>query len=70
MKYISGVDRRQMALFPVSLDEAIDQDNEVRLIELFVDSLNLTQFGFKMDHIENLPFGRQVLVLPIIQRTC
>ncbi len=26
MKYISGVDRRQMALFPVSLDEAFDPD--------------------------------------------
>ncbi len=29
---LSGVDRRQMALFPVSLDEAIDLDNEVRLV--------------------------------------
>jgi transposase len=55
MKYIQGIDRRQMALFPVSLEEAVHEDNEVRLIELFVDSLDLKGFGFKMDHIVNLP---------------
>jgi radical SAM protein with 4Fe4S-binding SPASM domain len=37
----------------VSLEESIEPDNEVRLIDLFVDSLNLTEFGFNMDFIEN-----------------
>jgi len=36
-----------------SLDQAIDQDNEIRLIDLFVGSLTLSDFGFKMDFIEN-----------------
>jgi len=41
MKFIQGVNRSQISLFPVSLDEAIDPDNEVRLIDLFVNSLNV-----------------------------
>jgi transposase len=53
MKFISGLDRNQISLFPVSLEESIDPDNEVRLIDLFVDSLNLTEYGFKMDFIDN-----------------
>ena len=53
MKYIKGQDRTQTHLFPVSLDQSIDPDNEVRLLDLFVDSLVLKDFGFKDDFIEN-----------------
>jgi len=53
MKFIEGYDRNQTHLFPVSLEQSIDADNEVRLIDLFVDSLNLAEFGFEMDFIEN-----------------
>lgn len=53
MKFIQGTNRSQISLFPVSLDEAIDPDNEVRLIDLFVNSLNLKDFGFKHDFDEN-----------------
>ena len=42
-----------MQLFPVSLDQSIDAGNEVRLIELFVDSLPLAEYGFKMEFVEN-----------------
>lgn len=45
--------RTQTHLFPVSLDQSIDPDNEVRLIDLFVESLPLIKFGFRMDFIEN-----------------
>jgi len=31
----------------------VDADNEVRLIDLFVDSLNLSELGFKDDFEEN-----------------
>ena len=56
MKFIEGQDRTQTHLFPVSLDASIDQDHEVRLIDLFVDSVNLEDFGFnqislKMDDL-------------------
>jgi len=53
MKFISGKDRAQAALFPVSLEESVDQDNEVRLIDLFVNSLKLEDFGFKTHFPEN-----------------
>jgi transposase len=53
MKFIQGNDRTQTHLFPVSLDQAIDADNEVRLIDLFVESLPLADFGFKMVFVEN-----------------
>ena len=53
MKYIKGQNRTQTYLFPVSLDDAISADNEVRLIDVFVDSLALERFGFEIDHGEN-----------------
>ena len=53
MKYIQGQNRTQTYLFPFSLDEAIDPENEVRLIDLFVNSLKLEDYGFKVEFIEN-----------------
>jgi transposase len=53
MKYIKGQNRSQTYLFPVSLDDAIDADNEIRLIDVFVDNLALEGFGFQIDHGEN-----------------
>ncbi len=53
MKFITGKNRAQIPLFVSSLEEAIDQDNEIRLIDLFVDSLQLSDYGFEMDFIEN-----------------
>ena len=53
MKYIKGQNRTQTTLFPVSLDDAVNAENEVRLIDLFVDSLSLQEFGFKVEFVEN-----------------
>ena len=53
MKYIQGQDRNQTHLFPVSLDQAIDKDNEVRMIDQFVEKINLAEMGFKIDFSEN-----------------
>jgi transposase len=53
MKYIQKQNRSQTHLFPVSLEDAISADNEVRLIDVFVDSLALESFGFQLDHSEN-----------------
>jgi transposase len=53
MKYIQGHSRDQITLFPVSLNQSIAQDNEARVIDLFVSSLNLKEFGFKLDFVEN-----------------
>ncbi len=53
MKFILGQSRDQINLFPVSLDNSIDPDNEVRIIDLFVDSLPVKEYGFRTDFPEN-----------------
>src|SRR5690606_28015935 len=45
MKYITGNSRNQITMF--CLDDHVGQDNQVRSIDLFVDSLPLADFGFK-----------------------
>jgi transposase len=53
MKFIQGQSRDQINLFPVSLDQSIDPDNEVRIIDLFVESLSIKDYGFRTDFTEN-----------------
>lgn len=53
MRFIEGTDRRQAALFPVSLDDRIEKDNEVRDIDAFVQGLDLEKMGFKVHFPEN-----------------
>ena len=53
MKFIKGFDRNQAALFPISLEQSIDKDNEVRIIDLFADSLPIEDYGFEMEYVEN-----------------
>jgi transposase len=53
MKFILGQSRDQINLFPVSLDKSIDPDNEVRIIDLFVESLSIKDYGFRTDFTEN-----------------
>ncbi len=53
MKFIQGFDKNQTTLFPVTLEQSIAPDNEVRLIDLFVDSLPIDEYGFKTEFIEN-----------------
>jgi len=55
MKFIQGHNRNQISLSPVSLDQSIDPDNEVRIIDLFVESLPVEGFCFRTDFTENGP---------------
>ena len=48
MQFIQGTERSQSVLFSQSLDQIIDLDNEVRLIDLFVESISLAEFDFKI----------------------
>ena len=45
-RFIEGDDRTQSTLFPASLDEYVDENNPVRVIEAFVDALDLGELGF------------------------
>jgi transposase len=55
MKFIPGKDQKQTCLFPVSLEDAIDQDKSMRAIDQFGDQLDLATLGFRQDYIENGP---------------
>lgn len=46
-RYIDGEDRTQSVLFPESLDDWVEEDNPVRVVDVFVDALNLAQLGFE-----------------------
>ena len=46
--FIEGVDREQLSLLPESLDQWVDDSNPVRVIEAFVEALDLDELGFKM----------------------
>ncbi len=46
-RFIEGEDRTQASLFPERLDDYIAEDNPVRLVEAFVDGLDLKALGFK-----------------------
>src|SRR5215475_7983755 len=47
-RFIEGLDRDQATLFPQRLDEAIDADNPVRVVDAFIDMLDLEELGFEV----------------------
>ena len=46
-RFIKGVDRSQVTLFPDSLEDYVADDNPVRVVDVFVDQLDLSGLGFK-----------------------
>jgi transposase len=46
-RYVEGQDRSQVTLFPESLDEYIAEDNPVRVVDVFVEELDLKDLGFE-----------------------
>ena len=48
MQFIQGNNRTQSILYPESMDQIIDQNNEVLMIDLFVESINPLDYKFIM----------------------
>jgi len=46
-RFVAGADRGQSALLPECLDDFIDETNPVRVIDVFVDALDLAEIGFE-----------------------
>ena len=46
-RFIEGQDRAQITLLPECLDDYIAEDNPVRVVEAFVDQLDLAALGFE-----------------------
>ena len=55
-RFIQSLDRSQGTLFPEQLDDYVTEDNPVRVVDVFVDQLDLGQLGF--DSINPLATGR------------
>ena len=53
MKWIQGKARAQSVLFRTNLDSLISFDNEIRLIDLFVDTLGLDVYDFDVNAVED-----------------
>jgi transposase len=45
-RFVEGVDRAQSTLFPECLDDWIGEESPVRVIDVFVDELDLAELGF------------------------
>ena len=46
-RFIEGQDRQQVTLLPECLDDYIGEDNPVRVVDAFVDELDLQSLGFQ-----------------------
>ena len=45
-RFVEGADRSQLSFLPECLDDWVDEDNPVRVIEAFVEALDLAALGF------------------------
>jgi transposase len=45
-RFVQGEDRRQQTLLPSSLEDYVAEDNPVRVIEVFIEELDLAGLGF------------------------
>jgi transposase len=45
-RFVAGTDRGQRTLFPESLEDWIREDNPVRVVDVFVEELDLAGLGF------------------------
>ena len=46
-RFIEGADRGQATMLPELLDDYVDEDNQVRVVDVFVDQLDLASLGFE-----------------------
>jgi hypothetical protein len=58
-RFIEEADRGQSTLLPECLDDFVDEGNPVRVIDVFVDTLDLAEMGF--DGVDPAATGRAVV---------
>lgn len=46
-RFIEGEERSQSVLFPERLEDWIAEDNPVRVVDVFIDELDLKRLGFE-----------------------
>ncbi len=45
-RFIEGCDRREQVFLPACIDDYVAEDNPVRVVDLFVDELDMAFLGF------------------------
>ena len=55
-RFVEGLDRGQSTLFPECLEDWVSEENPVRVIDVFVDELDLAELGF--DRVDPKATGR------------
>jgi len=55
MDYQHGQSRNQLTLYTTCLDDIVPEDNSVRLIDKFVNSLDMHSLGFKTKLYQGRP---------------
>lgn len=63
-RFIEGEARTQVTLLPECLDDYITEENPVRVVDVFVDELDLGALGF------GVSIRLQRVVRPTIQQSC
>lgn len=46
MNFIQGECREQFIMFPETIDDYIDENNPVRVIDVYIESLDIKELGF------------------------
>lgn len=46
VRFVQGDNKSRATLLPAQLDDYVSEDNPVRIVDAFVDQLNLRELGF------------------------
>jgi len=57
-RFVEGVDRGQTTLFPECLEDWIGEDNPVRVVDVFVEELDLAELPDQNCYASTLPAKR------------
>ena len=60
-RFIDGADRGQTTLFPECVEDWISEGNPVRVIDVFVDALDLAEMAFE-GSIRRPRAGRRIIL--------
>ena len=64
MEYIKGTPRDQLYLFNECIDNLVEENNPVRIIDAYVESLDLEKLGFILPELKTgkPPYKSQLLL--------
>ena len=50
--FVEGENRYQATMFPERVDDNVEEDSVVRVIDVFIDGLDISGLGFKAEAAE------------------